>query len=290
MLAFPPSPALSSCDSLADIEDLDAFLEAQGQLSHWPTPPPPRVDLKEESIIEVTEIDTEGEEDDEFDCRQAPSFSRNSYLTNKVYHIANILSQNASVAAKPGIVDDLDVRLVQRILYHAQLPSEVLALAFNIICGLNCQSLPAGSFYSAPSDLLVACAMSLAVSYTNDHAPPFSYWSRIVCDGTWTAIRIEKTTLQILAALDWRLLKFGAPCAIQMAMLRLMRPILPMPRTVLTIEPCAMPGCPDFKTSPQLRLVIEDTSAYWANGQITPEGTPPSSAFEGAPNQFLPLL
>ena len=39
MLVLPPSPALSACDSLADIEDLDAFLLAQGPLSRFATPP-----------------------------------------------------------------------------------------------------------------------------------------------------------------------------------------------------------------------------------------------------------
>lgn len=38
MIRFPLSPALSDCDSLAS-DELDALLEAQGELSHWPTPP-----------------------------------------------------------------------------------------------------------------------------------------------------------------------------------------------------------------------------------------------------------
>lgn len=37
--AFPPSPAISDSDSLAGIDDLDAFLDSKGALSRWPTPP-----------------------------------------------------------------------------------------------------------------------------------------------------------------------------------------------------------------------------------------------------------
>lgn len=38
MATYPPSPVFSDCDSLAS-DELDALLEAQGELSHWPTPP-----------------------------------------------------------------------------------------------------------------------------------------------------------------------------------------------------------------------------------------------------------
>lgn len=37
--AFPLSPAISDSDSLAGIDDLDAFLDSKGALSRWPTPP-----------------------------------------------------------------------------------------------------------------------------------------------------------------------------------------------------------------------------------------------------------
>jgi hypothetical protein len=68
MIAFLPSPTLSNCDSLIDIDDLDAFLDAQGQISHFPTPPPPPA--KDEAVVHEVEIDLSDEED-EFDCRSA---------------------------------------------------------------------------------------------------------------------------------------------------------------------------------------------------------------------------
>lgn len=68
MITFPPSPTLSVCDSLQDIDDLDAFLEAQGSLSQFPTPP-----LKKLATVEEVEIFEEDYEEDvdyqELDCQ-----------------------------------------------------------------------------------------------------------------------------------------------------------------------------------------------------------------------------
>lgn len=64
-MMLPPSPALSECDSLDGIDDLDAFLASQGQLSQWPTPP----SLKKEAIVETTEIASDiGSDDGLPDC------------------------------------------------------------------------------------------------------------------------------------------------------------------------------------------------------------------------------
>ena len=65
MITFPASPALSACDSLADIDDLDAFLAAQGDLSRWPTPPP----YKDVIVVEEVEIDEDEEQDSILDCK-----------------------------------------------------------------------------------------------------------------------------------------------------------------------------------------------------------------------------
>ena len=69
MVARPPSPAWSDCDSLHGIEDLDAFLESKGRLSHFPTPPLFAI-LKDEIVVEEMEVsDDEGE----LDCKAIPS-------------------------------------------------------------------------------------------------------------------------------------------------------------------------------------------------------------------------
>jgi hypothetical protein len=174
--------------------------------------------------------------------------------------------------------------MIERMLVLAGLPPEVLALAFNIVRGLDCYSLPKGSFHSAPNDLIVVSALSLAVSYTNDCPPTVKYWSRYVCDGTWTPSRIDRTTLQIFAALGWRLHAFSAPNPIRRALAELLsspsiREPARRPR-----EPLHAYDCASFTATEQLKLVVEGTSTCWINGQITPDGSLPVES------QFLPLL
>lgn len=184
---------------------------------------------------------------------------------------------------------DIDVRMVQRILLRAQLPPEVLALAFNIVCGLDCHSLPMGSFYSAPNDLIVVSALSLAVSYTNDYPPTVKHWSRYVCDGSWTSIRVDKTTLQVFAALGWRLHQYSAPDAIQRSLMTLISSF-PVREPAVRIRESWDANVTDFTLTEQVKLAIEGTSSCWVNGQTTPDGTPPNSGFLVDENQFLPLL
>jgi hypothetical protein len=59
--SFPPSPAFSDCDSLAGIDDLDAFLDSKGKLSHWPTPPSKR-EIEEDLEVPSEESDYESED------------------------------------------------------------------------------------------------------------------------------------------------------------------------------------------------------------------------------------
>lgn len=78
-ITFPPSPALSACDSLDGIEDLDAFLAAQGPLSQFATPP-----LKDSVAVEVEEVlkdDAESETcEDDLDC---VCFLRHEYYAQR---------------------------------------------------------------------------------------------------------------------------------------------------------------------------------------------------------------
>lgn len=59
--SFPPSPSFSDCDSLAGIDDLDAFLASKGKLSHWPTPPLKR-EIEEDLEAPSEESDDESED------------------------------------------------------------------------------------------------------------------------------------------------------------------------------------------------------------------------------------
>ena len=115
--------------------------------------------------------------------------------------------------------------MVQRILARAQMMPTVLAIAFNILCGPTWRMLLPSS-RSTPSDLLVVSALCLAVSYTSDEPLSLAHWSRHVCDGTWTARRIDETMLKVLEALDWRLHEFTMPQAIEEAVSRLIAPVV----------------------------------------------------------------
>ena len=278
MLVFPPSPAASACDSLADIEDLDAFFEGQGQLSHWPTPPPPKDDI----FIEVKEVEDD-REDDELDCKFLQYRGAILFLINAVYHIARVLTQSASIGAGAS---ELDIRMVRRILGRAELPVELLCLSFNILGSLsNRISLP-----STPSDLLVVSALSLAVSYTSDNPPSISHWSHHVCDGTWTAARIDKTSLQVLAALDWRLHELSHPRALQTALSGLTTPISMKRPSVRVLQSSIKGDSEELDTNTQSKVVIDGNAVCWVNGQVTPEGTPPSSALEEFRNGVFCLV
>ena len=64
MFVYPPSPALSVCDSLDGV-DLDALLDAQGPLSRFATPP-----LNKTPTVEVEGVLEDAFDEDEYpiDC------------------------------------------------------------------------------------------------------------------------------------------------------------------------------------------------------------------------------
>lgn len=268
MILFPPSPSLSACDSLADIDDLDAFLEAQGQLSHWPTPPPAKDDI----VIDEVEVEADAE-DDGLDCKPPRASQLNHFTNDTDRHIARLLTQNASFGAD---VSELDERMVRRILLRAALPPEVLAVTYRILYALGGHPVASDLFRSAPSDLLVVSALSLAVSYTSDNPPPISHWSQHVCDGTWTAARIDKTSLEVFAALGWRLHEFSHPSALQTALSSLIIPIQVEVPSIRIHEPSTQAESVDISNNWAAQTCHRRESACWAYGQITPDYTLPS--------------
>jgi hypothetical protein len=209
MITYLPSPAPSVCDSLADIDDLDAFLEAQGQLTRWPTPP------KEQILIMESETTCDDDGDESFQCELCGTIGIQSALTPTDHSISGIVAEVASIA-RPVTCEDVET--VRQILFRAQLPPEVIAMAYNILSGLDIQHRSPRSLYSAPPDLMAASALTLAASYLNDKPPSFVYWSRTVCDRNWSASRIDKTALLIMAAHGWRLHSFSCPSAVQTAL------------------------------------------------------------------------
>lgn len=170
------------------------------------------------------------------------------------------------------------------ILFRAQLPSEILALAFNIMIDQSRSSPPA--LVSASRGLLLAATLNLAALYTIDHPPKLTDWSNNVCDCRWTAAEIDQVSLQILSALDWRLHKFGSTDAIQRAMDRLHYPTSHRSKHFAATmsdsnwddsEGALVPGS---KLTTRPKVSCEDGAAYWVNGQLTPEGTPTEARFD----------
>lgn len=216
-----------------------------------------------------------------------PFINTSFSLTRTDYHIARLFTGNASIGTGWS---ETDVRMIERMLDRAYLPLEVMAIAFNIICALECRSLPKRSFDFAPNDLIVVAALSLAVLYNEDRVPTPKWWSRNVCDRAWTPRRIDKTVLQIFAALEWRLYQYATPYAVQSALraLRCMPPIRSLPLRHCE-EVYADDICEELRGRELFRPGDKRDSACWVNGQITPNGTPPGAEY-GDESRFLPLL
>lgn len=181
---------------------------------------------------------------------------------SSVSHIATILSEAASVDI---VATPLDVDIIRNMLLYADLPIEVLALALNILHGI--QDSKATTFTDTPPDLIVVGAFSLAVSYTNDHAPRPFWWSHFICDCHWTAKRIDRAVLTMLAALDFSLHPFTRDELMQRAMTKLAGPT----------EPISITFDSGIEQQP-LKLLIDSKITRWECGQLTPQSTPPCSA------------
>ncbi|KAK4506152.1 hypothetical protein PRZ48_004117 [Zasmidium cellare] len=256
---LPPSPALSDCDSLDGIDDLDAFLASQGQLSQWPTPP----SLQKDALVETTEIIDEADIE-LFDCTHNATALSFSNSPSSDLHIATVLSEAASIDIQ---ATPLDVDIIRNMLLRADLPMEVVALALSILSGLQSQESNTTSFTDSPPDLLVVGAFSLAVSYTNDHAPRPFWWSHSICDCHWTAKRIDRTVLKLLEALDFSLHQFTRAQCMETAVARLSRSTELKGMVETT-----------FEEQRPLKLQIDSKMTRWEYGQLTPEATPPCSA------------
>ncbi|KAK4541827.1 hypothetical protein LTR36_007359 [Oleoguttula mirabilis] len=263
--SFPPSPALSACDSLADIDDLDAFLESKGPLSHFATPP-----LLAKAVADVQTIEVFDDSDDEYD----------DYDVDYA-HTATLFAGETCNGAIPTACE---VDLVYDMLIRAQLPAELLALSYNIL-RRHATLKSFDSCYAA--DLLTVSAFALAVTYTSDHPPRSSWWSCFVCNDLWNAADIDRMMLSMLVTLDWSLHSLSSPQAMDRAMSHLVPPkSLPLMTPQKYIEE---PQFPPIKL-PLNTITIENTSQCWLHDQLTPEDILPWTPMEEAQNKWLPLL
>lgn len=142
-----------------------------------------------------------------------------------------------------------------------------------------------GSCHAA--DLLTVSALSLAVTYVDDHPPRSSWWSRFVCNDLWAAADIDGMMLHMLVTMDWRLHCLSSPQALERGMTLLLPP--PPPLLASRLKETYETQSPTTKLAP-LAIPIEDTMSCWLYGQLTPDASPPGSALEQPEKNFLRLL
>lgn len=269
-MTFPLSPVRSECDSLADIDDLDAFLASKGPLSRWGTPPLEHIAAAADAAEFEEEYHGSAGEDGTLDRAYLRHISSDTEINaaadaQVAATFERASPRNASLAGETDVVHSL--------LRRAQLPPEVLALSYNILTAYTQRLCLVPCPHTYPLSLLTVSALALAVAYTNDYAPNSSWWSYRVCKSLWTAQQIDNAMLSVLATLDWSLFKYGSPPMLDCATNVLLKRAPATRRDQQAVKP------------PPLTISIEDATACWVGGQLTPNSTPPSSAKESPPQQ-----
>ncbi|KAF2722865.1 hypothetical protein K431DRAFT_35629 [Polychaeton citri CBS 116435] len=319
---FPPSPALSACDSLDGIDDLDAFLEAQGRLSHFPTPP-----LKKQAVVEVVEVCSIPDESAILDSSDDEYYGDDEDEDLDDVSIAELFAEQTCLFPSLN-----DISSIRTIITRSRLPVEVLAVAYNILSKLGNRHHRRRQRLTESPDLLVISCLALAEIYTDDYPAQSDAWSRDVTDNVLSAAQIDSTMLAILKALDWRLHPLTAPEALQRGLCILAGFIQPdlgndlrledveagmleggvqvvadadgelaaAPTTRLTASTTTA-STTDFyddgsdtddlpsSQEPRLKLLIEQSirSASWVNGLLTPDTAPTSPAMKMAPSLMM---
>lgn len=161
-------------------------------------------------------------------------------------------------------------------------------MAFNIVASVGARHLLRDRLHDLPTDLLIVSALNLAVTYTDDHPPRSSWWSRHVCDATWTARRIDKATLKLLSLLDFQLHEFTD--RIDDTIARLLDQEAPLTEEGQWQD---QRSSPELSAKQPLKLLTAGSFTRWAHGQVTPDDTPPCTALQQCRlplGRFLPLL
>lgn len=180
--------------------------------------------------------------------------------------------------------------MIEDLLVRANLPIEVLALSLNILSKfVRRPTLDVSTLKDLPLDLLIVATLSLASIYTNDHPPSSSHWASEVAIGSMTGKQIDKTSLAIMSAVDWRIhdCSDGASLvqALRLFERRDLQPSLQSQPLEHYEEPCLKPKPLCLKIAAR-----NDDAACWVNGQLTPGNSSTCSALEDHRTPFLPLL
>jgi hypothetical protein len=282
---FPPSPAFSDCDSLAGIDDLDAFLDAQGKLSQWPTPP---LKSEMEEDLEVPSEDSDYESEDGVDGMQPLLEDEMAYAN--MFADLDIATVFARELRLDGARSWDDILLMEELFIRARLPIEVLALAFNILSKLVKQQAVDALLQDTSLNLLILSMLSLASIHTNDHPPSPSYFARYVSATPTTGKQISQATLAAMTVLDWRVhdCSEGATIVSTLRLFERREPPLYAPHLLQDLydEPFLKPQPLCFKMADRSNA----GGAQWANGQLTPGASSTCSVVQESENPFLPLL
>ena len=279
---FPPSPAFSDCDSLAGIDDLDAFLDAQGKLSQWPTPPMKR-EIEED--LEVPSEESDYESEDGIDGMQrmlGDDMARADMFAD--LDIATVFAHELRLDG-PQAWDD--ILLMEEIFVRAELPIEVLALSFNIMSKLVKQKTVDILLQDLSLNLIVLATLSVASIHTNDHSPSPSYLARHVSVEPTTGKQIDQATIAVMTALDWRVHDCSEGATI-LSTLRLFERREPQPHTSRTTQDLYDEVF--LKPQPLCFDMAVRAETQWANGQLTPGASSTCSVVSEFENSFLPLL
>ncbi|KAK5674975.1 hypothetical protein LTS10_012387 [Elasticomyces elasticus] len=265
MATLPPSPALSSfCDLLSD-DDLDALLAGLGQLSHFATPPL----CTKHVAAEVEETESEDERMDDIDYRRI--------ALHFAYETGECPASHSHATTS-----------IESLLWRAQLPPELLAVSYNILRRYSILQTSSSDDTTFAADLLTVAAFALTVSYTDDHPPKSAWWAKRICRDRWSASEIDKAMVHVLVTIDWALHHLSAPQAVDRALNILFTPLA---NELAIIKEEQSVAVQLVKAAPiPLRIVIGDTTACWADGQLTPEDTPLGSPLNVPQAYFLPLL
>ncbi|KAK3116431.1 hypothetical protein LTR53_003224 [Teratosphaeriaceae sp. CCFEE 6253] len=264
----PPSPALSAGESLDD-GDLDALLTGLGELSKYGTPLLEKDATITMQVTEVLEDEFEDEDSDDIEYRRLALHFADETSDCPTTHTAH-------------------ATLIRDVLWHAELPAELLALAHNILRRYSLLLPPplTPSTSALPADLLVVATLALAVDYTHDCPPRSAWWSRDVCRDRHTARRIDQAILHVLLTLDWALHGLATPLAVE----RGMDHLFPRPQALDVIEEMPVRVVVPLSEKAPLKLVIRDGAACWVEGQLTPADTPLPSPLDVPQAYFLRLL
>ncbi|EME86748.1 uncharacterized protein MYCFIDRAFT_194716 [Pseudocercospora fijiensis CIRAD86] len=206
-MLFPPSPTRSECDSLYGIDDLDAFLDAQGKLSRFPTPPP----VNKDAIII---LETEERSHPSREYRADDNMDYHS-------HVVHLFRQQAITSGDPDQDDDL---LLLESLSKVQLPFEMLQLALSILTLLRNRDekhlLPPDTSRTAwPLYVLAACM--LAADYLDDTPRSLIWWRYHFCGDHVGLDTLNGSKLELLKCLDWTLHLCASDHAMESARMRL---------------------------------------------------------------------